>query len=280
MSAISIENLNYYYPSSEKPALRGVDLEVKKGEFILICGSSGGGKSTLCRCILGLIPHFYGGKMEGQVEVLGMNTHDYYPSEIARKVGMISQNPEDQLIGTSVEGDIAFGLENLGMPRQDIERRVEEVMEILGIHDLRSRPPDELSSGQQQKVAIASILAMRPKILVLDEPTSELDPRSAAEILEFVESINEKEKITIVLTEHRLENTAQYADRIVVISDGKILHDGPPREVLEIEDLLDVGVNIPKVTQLALALRKKGIRLKTLPLNTKEMSSMLMEMFK
>jgi energy-coupling factor transporter ATP-binding protein EcfA2 len=280
MPAISIENLTYYYPGSSLPALKNVNLKIRKGEFTLICGPSGGGKSTLCRCMLGLIPHFYGGKIEGKVNILGFDTREFHPFEIARKVGMVFQNPEDQLVAATVEGDIVFGLENLGLLRGEIKRRVEEALKLLDIGELRDRSPSELSSGQQQKAVIASILAMEPEVLILDEPTSELDPKSAVEILEFLNRLNVERDVTIILTEHRLENAAPYSDRILVVGDGRILHDGSPREILQIEGISEIGVNVPKIVRLGIQLRRGGVELNPLPLTAEEMASAIKEMLK
>lgn len=270
MSVISVRNLTYTYPNTDDPALVDVDFTVEEGEFVLVCGHTGAGKTTLCRTLLGLIPHFFGGKMEGEVTVLGTSTKETLPSKLAARVGMVFQNPEDQLVAMSVEEEVAFGPENLGLPRDEIRRRVDEALELLSVSDLRERSPHELSSGQQQKVAIASILAMHPEVLILDEPTSQLDPMSAVEIINFVREINVERGITVVITEHRLENVAPHADKIVVINRGRVFSNGPPREVLGDERLPEIGVPVPKIVQLANNLKKRGVRLQKLPLTVRE----------
>lgn len=275
MSVILVENLTYSYPNANLPALLNVDITVEEGEFVLLCGPTGAGKTTLCRAFLGLIPHFFGGRMEGEVTVLGTSTRDIEPSKLAADVGMVFQNPEDQLVAMSVEEEIAFGPENLGLPRSEIKERVDEALGLLNITHLRERSPHELSSGQQQKVAIASILAMRPSVLILDEPTSQLDPRSSIDIINFVKELNRNEGITVVLAEHRLESAAPHADKIVVIDKGGIYACGPPREVLDNDRLAEIGVSIPKIVQLAKALREKGVPLKELPLTVDEAVDML-----
>jgi len=280
MTAISVKGLTYTYPNSTEQNLRNVNLEVEQGEFVLVCGPTGGGKSTLCRCILGLIPHFYGGEMLGEVKVLGMDTREFPPSKLAPRVGMIFQNPEDQLVAMSIEEEIAFGPENLGLPREEIRRRVDEALRLVGIEELRNRSPYELSSGQQQKVAIAAILSMHPEILVLDEPTSQIDPRSAIDIISFVHRLNRESGVTVVMTEHRLENAAQHADRIVVIGDGHVLHNGRPSDVLQLDSLIEHGVPVPKIIQLSNRLKRMSVGLDHLPLTVEEAASILGRMLK
>jgi len=275
MSVISVKNLTYSYPNANSPALKNVDLIVEEGEFVLLCGPTGAGKTTLCRTFLGLIPHFFGGIMEGEVTVLGISTKEIEPSKLAADVGIVFQNPQDQLVAMSVEEEVAFGPENLGLPREEIKGRVDESLGLLKISHLRERSPHELSSGQQQKVAIASILAMRPSVLILDEPTSQLDPRSSVDIINFVKELNRYEGITVVLAEHRLETAAPYADKVVVIDKGGIYVCGPPREVLDNDHLAEIGVSIPKIVQLAKALKEKGAALEELPLTVDEAVDML-----
>ena len=275
MSVISVKNLTYSYPNANSPALLNLDLLVEEGEFILLCGPTGAGKTTLCRTFLGLIPHFFGGIMEGEVTVLGISTKEIEPSKLAADVGIVFQNPQDQLVAMSVEEEVAFGPENLGLPREEIKGRVDESLGLLKISHLRERSPHELSSGQQQKVAIASILAMRPSVLILDEPTSQLDPRSSVDIINFVKELNRYEGITVVLAEHRLETAAPYADKVVVIDKGGIYVCGPPREVLDNDHLAEIGVSIPKIVQLAKALKEKGAALEELPLTVDEAVDML-----
>ena len=268
-TVVSIRNLTYFYPGSKKPALKNINLDIYRGEMVLISGASGSGKSTLCKCILGLIPHIYGGHIEGSVNVLGMNVLEHRPCETAKRVGMVFQNPEEQLTCVTVEEDIAFGPLNLGLSRKEVKKRVEEVVKLLGLENLKKRFSDELSSGQQQRVALASILAMEPEILVLDEPTSELDPASAVEFLNWVRYLNIKKKMTIVLTEHRLEHLVPYVDRMFVISNGEIVLQGSVRDVLE-QNVYDYGVNVPKVVKLALELRRRGYSFDKIPLTIEE----------
>jgi len=276
---IKIENFTFYYGGAEKPALKNINLEIQGGEFVLITGPSAGGKSSLCRCINGLIPHFYGGKLAGKVEVQGLNTVEHSPKELATKVGMIFQDPENQLVTQDVEREIAFGLENLAFPRDLIAKRIEESLDTLGISALHYRPIHELSGGEKQKVAIASVLALHPEILVLDEPTSELDPKSAEEVLSIVQRLNDELGITVILIEHRLDRVIQYTDRLIVLDEGRIVADGKTRNILHnnYQEISEAGVGMPPVIKLAHQLETMGITDNRTPLTVKEGRMMLHE---
>lgn len=263
MPIIKVRNLTYTYPIGTKPAFEDVTLNIERGEFVILTGPSGCGKTTLCRCFNGLIPHFYGGKLEGEIVVAGLNVTEHQIYELAQHVGLVFQNPENQLFALSVEKDVAFGLENLGLPRGEIRKRVDWALETAGIWDLRERAPYELSGGQQQRVAIASVLAMRPEVIVLDEPTSSLDPMGAQKIFEVINELNEDLGITIILVEHRLDLASRYADRIIVMSEGRILLDGELRKVFSSEEARLVGVGIPKATRLFQVLRQNGVNLRS-----------------
>jgi energy-coupling factor transporter ATPase len=281
MSIIETENLTYTYPSGTKPSIRDVSIKIEKGEFVLITGPSGCGKTTLCRCFNGLIPHFYQGELKGEITVAGLRISEQPIYELAKHVGLVFQNPENQLFALSVEKDVAFGLENLGVPREEMRKRVDWALNLTGIYDLRERAPHELSGGQQQRVAIASVLAMQPEIIVLDEPTSFLDPLGAKKIFEVIYDLNRKLRITVVLVEHRLDLTARYANHIVVMDDGKIVLDGEPRKILDSEQARLIGVGIPKPTRLYQILQKDRVSLSnTIPLSSDEMSAMLREALK
>ena len=281
MSIIETENLTYTYPSGAKPSIRDVSIKIDKGEFVLITGPSGCGKTTLCRCFNGLIPHFYQGELKGEITVAGLRISEQPIYEMAKHVGLVFQNPENQLFALSVEKDVAFGLENLGVPREEMRKRVDWALNLTGICDLRERAPHELSGGQQQRVAIASVLAMQPEIIVLDEPTSFLDPLGAKKIFEVIYDLNRKLGITVVLVEHRLDLTARYANHIAIMDDGKIILDGEPRKILSSEQARLIGVGIPKPTRLYQILRKDGVNLSnTIPLSSDEMAAILREALK
>jgi energy-coupling factor transport system ATP-binding protein len=225
MADIKIENLNYNYPDTEKKALYDVNLSVPQGQFVLIVGGSGSGKSTLIRAMAGLVPDFYGGTYSGKVEIDNMELVDFERRDLVQKVGMVFQDPESQLVMTDAEQEIAFGLENLELPNGIMKRRIMEVTSALSMSGYRTSFIPELSGGQKQKVALASVLAMQPDILLLDEPTSQLDPIAGEEILTMVRRLNEENGITIVVTEQKLERCFHFADRIIVMDGGRIIKD-------------------------------------------------------
>ncbi len=281
MPIIEIENLTYTYPGGKTPSIDNVSLKVNKGEFVLITGPSGCGKTTLCRCFNGLVPNFYQGELKGDIIVNGLKTSSKQTYELAKYVGLVFQNPENQLFALSIEKDVAFGLENLGVNRKDIRKRVDWALKQVGIYDLRDRSPHEVSGGQQQRVAIASVLAMRPELIVLDEPTSFLDPLSAEKIFQVIHDLNTKLGITVILVEHRLDLTARYASRIIIMNKGKICLDGKPREILTSEETRLLGVGIPKVTLLYQMLTKAGFNIgNTIPLSSEEIAILLEEFLK
>lgn len=281
MPIIETRALTYSYPGATKPSLRDVSIKIEKGEFVLITGPSGCGKTTLCRCFNGLIPHFYQGTLEGEITVAGLKVSEHPTYELAKHVGLVFQNPENQLFALSVEKDVAFGLENLGVPREEMRKKVDWALELTGIYDLKDRPPHELSGGQQQRVAIASVLAMQPEVIVLDEPTSFLDPLSAKKIFEVIYDLNRKLGITVILVEHRLDLTAVYADHIIVMDEGKVILDGDPREILSMQETRLIGIGVPKATRLYHMLKSDGVKLgNNIPLSSEEMAKMLMEVLK
>jgi energy-coupling factor transporter ATP-binding protein EcfA2 len=278
MTVIETAGLSYTYPGAAKPSLVDVSISIEKGEFTLITGPSGCGKTTLCRCFNGLIPHFYQGELRGKVITTGLNVVDHPIYELAKHAGLVFQNPENQLFALSVEKDVAFGLENLGLPREQVRRKVDEAMKLAGIYDLRERAPHELSGGQQQRVAIASVLAMQPDVIILDEPTSFLDPLSAKKIFQVIDSLNKSLGLTVVLVEHRLDLTARYATHIIVMDEGKAVLDGSPRDILQSEEARLIGIGIPKATRLYRLLRNDNVNLGDIvPLSSEEMAVQLKE---
>jgi len=274
---IEVRDLTYTYPKGGEPALKGVNLRIERGEFVILTGPSGCGKTTLCRCLNGLIPHFYGGKLDGEIIVAGLRVPDHPIHELAQHVGLVFQNPENQLFALSVEKDVAFGLENLGVPREEIRRRVDWALRMTGIEDLRERAPHELSGGQQQRVAIACILAMQPEVIVLDEPTSFLDPVGAKQIFEVINRLNRELNITVVLVEHRLDLASRYADRVIIMEGGRIVLNGDPRRVLSSERARMAGVGIPKSIRLYRLLADGGVRLRRVPISSEEASNLIRE---
>jgi len=273
MAIIEVSGLSFTYTGTEQPAIRNVDLRVESAEFILLVGPSGCGKSTLCRCLNGLIPHFHTGEMKGKVLVMGQDTSTTPTFVLSQNVGFVFQNPENQLFALSVENDVAFALENLGYPRDEIRRRVDFALRTVGIESLRHKSPFELSGGQQQRVAIASVLAMQPRLMVFDEPTSFLDPLSARNLIRSISEIQAATGMAVLLVEHRLDLAARYATRIVVMEKGRIAEDGPPTRVLARDETEVYGVGIPKIVKLAKLLNKDLHIFNKLPLTVEEASS-------
>lgn len=267
MGIIEIRDLCYSYPNAKSRALKGVDLTIDEGEFVLLTGPSGCGKTTFCRCLNGLIPHFYNGELEGEVNVAGLSIKDNSTPRLAQDVGLIFQNPDNQIFALTVEKDVAFGLENLGVPRETMLVDIDWALNTTGISPLKARGTHELSGGQKQRLSIASILAMRPKILVLDEPTSFLDPLGAIRIFNVLETLNREHGITIILIEHRVDLAAQYVHKVIIFSDGRIQRSGSPDEVFTLEETRLTGVGIPKILELSQRMSQKNFAFERLPLS-------------
>ena len=259
--------MHYTYPNAKSPALKGVDLTVNKGEFILLTGPSGCGKTTFCRTLNGLIPHFYNGELEGEVTVNNLNIRDNPTYKLSQHVGLVFQNPDNQIFSLTVEKDVAFGLENQGVPKQEMVESIDWALKMTGIEHLRERATHELSGGQKQRLAIASILAMKPKILVLDEPTSFLDPLGAEHAFRVLDTLNQEYDITIILIEHRVDLAVRYADRAIIFNDGVVANSGSPEDVFSQEETRLMGVAVPKTIVFYQKLKQRGIRLESPPLS-------------
>jgi energy-coupling factor transport system ATP-binding protein len=248
---ISIKDLSFRYKGSEKDALKGINLDIPEGDFLGIIGSSGAGKSTLTYGINGIAPHHYPGDFYGEIRVNGLDTLDAGTEAIARQVGSVFQDIDAQIVSSVVEDEILFGLENFGVPREEIEGRLKESLAAAGIPELRERTINSLSGGQKQKVAIAAITALKPGIILLDEPTGELDPRSSRNIFEYLKKLNEERGITIVVVEQKIMLLCEFAKRLAVMDKGSLILTGSVEEVLGNAPLLEAaGVNIPRVTTL------------------------------
>ncbi|MBL7164054.1 MAG: ATP-binding cassette domain-containing protein [Anaerolineales bacterium] len=239
---VSIKDLKFRYRGEKKLALDGISLDISKGEFLVIMGASEAGKSTLAACFNGLIPHYTRGAIKGDVIIQGTNTADSSVPQLAENVGIVFQDFEAQLFSTNVELEIAFGPENFAVPREEIGRRIEENLKYVGLEEFRNRPPFTLSGGQKQKLAIASVLAMQPTILVMDEPTTDLDPMSKQGIFDITNQLRQRDDITLIVVEHETEE-ALHADRIALIKDGKLVQVGTIEEILkQVELLEELGV--------------------------------------
>lgn len=229
---IHLEQLTYTYPGADRPALASVTLHIAEGQFVLVAGPSGGGKSTLLRCLNGLVPHFSGGVVRGRITVADLDAIAAGPQTLSQIVGFVFQDPEAQFVLDRVEDEIAFALENAALPPSEMRLRVEDVLRLLELVPLRGRPLTTLSGGEKQRVAIAAALALRPRVLVLDEPTSQLDPQSAEEVLQALVQLNQDLGLTIVLAEHRLERVLPYVGQIIYLDAERPTLSGPPRDVL------------------------------------------------
>lgn len=260
MAFVNLKNVTYKYPLTDKPALQKINLQIKEGEFVAIVGPNGAGKSTLCYTLAGFAPHFFKGELSGTVEVAGKVSNQSTLDEWVLNVGLAFQNPFNQISGAkyTVFEEIAFGLENIGIPRDEMKKRVEDAMTLTGITDLANRSPYSLSGGQQQRVALTSILVMRPKLLVLDEPTSQMDPIGTREVFGTIRKMAE-EGMTVVLVEHKVEWIAQFADRVIAMHNGQILLEGNPSEVLTSNLLVKNGFGLSRYTSTAREAKKLGI---------------------
>jgi energy-coupling factor transport system ATP-binding protein len=259
MAIVNLQNVTYKYPLTDMPALQDINLQVEDGEFLALIGPNGAGKSTLCYTLAGFVPHFFKGELAGTVEVVGMESHNATLSEWVLNVGLAFQNPFNQISGAkyTVFEELAFGLENIGVPRQEMKRRVEDAMRLTGISDLAERSPYSLSGGQQQRVALTSILVMQPKVLVLDEPTSQMDPIGTREVFGVIRRLAEQ-GMTVILAEHKMEWIAEFADRVVALKDGAILLDGSPADVLTSPVLPEYGFGISRYTSVARRAQEMG----------------------
>ena len=268
---VDIDNVTFKYTSTEeqegKVVIKGVDLKVSKGEFVVVLGHNGSGKSTIAKHINALLT-----PSSGTVSVDGMDTKDQLKLwDIRSKAGMVFQNPDNQLVATIVEEDVAFGPENLGVDPKEIRKRVDDSLAKVGMSEYKRHAPHLLSGGQKQRVAIAGVLAMQPDCIVFDEPTAMLDPSGRKEVINNIKELNKEHNITIVLITHYMDEAAQ-ADRIIVVDDGQIRMEGTPREVFSKVDVMKkIGLDVPQVTELAYELRKEGIDISTEILNIDEM---------
>lgn len=271
MCYFKLEDVSYKYPLEDREILKNINLDIKKGEFWAVIGKNGSGKTTLCNVLRRFVPDFYKGELKGKITLEGKELKDYSAKEIVQKVGFVFQNPFTQISGVkeTVFEEIAFGLENLALDAEDIRKRVEETLKLLRIEELRDKNPYELSGGQGQKVALASIIAMDPEIMVIDEPTSQLDPKGTEEIFEIID-ILKKEGKTIILVEHKLELIAEYAEKVMVLDEGEMILSGNTEDVLKNKILMEKEIGIPQYAALAYRLMDEGkVKFEEIPI-TKE----------
>ena len=252
MCYFKLEDISYKYPLTEENILKNITIGIEKGEFWAVIGKNGSGKTTLCNVLRRFAPDFYKGELTGRIILENKELKDYTVKEIVQKIGFVFQNPFTQISGVkeTVFEEIAFGLENLGLEANHIKNKVEETLELLHIKELRHKNPYELSGGQGQKVALASIIAMEPEILIIDEPTSQLDPQGTEEIFKIINMLAEKGK-TIILVEHKIELIGEYAEKVIVLDEGEIILKGDTKDVLKNKLLLEKEIGMPQYAMLA-----------------------------
>ncbi|MFJ7724673.1 energy-coupling factor ABC transporter ATP-binding protein [Neobacillus sp. NPDC097160] len=271
MSFIQLRNVSYKYPIGKGDVLKDVNVEIEKGGFYALIGANGSGKTTFCNVLRGFVPHFYKGDLRGEVLIDGKDIREWDMGELAQKIGFVFQNPFTQISGVkeTVFDEIAFGLENLGVEVDVIIQKVEDVIDILGIGYLRDKNPQELSGGQKQRVALASIIVMEPEILVIDEPTSQLDPRGTEDIFKIIELMKLKGK-TIILAEHKIELIAEKAEMILVFKDGEVVMQGTTKEILTDKRVQEYGAALPQYALLGLEMEKRNWDVDRIPLTEQE----------
>lgn len=277
MGYLKLENVNYKYPLEEKNTLQNINIEIKKGEFWAVIGKNGSGKTTLCNILRRFVPDFYKGELTGKITLEGKELKDYSQKEIVQKIGFVFQNPFTQISGVknTVFEEIAYGLENLGIERETIISEVEKILKLLEIEKLRDKNPYNLSGGQKQRVALASIIAMNSDILVIDEPTSQLDPKGTEDIFKIINLMANEGK-TIILVEHKLELIAEYAENILVLDEGEIILSGKAEEVLNNKILLEKEIGMTQYSMLAYELEKSGkVEFEEIPITKEKIVELL-----
>ena len=275
---IELKDFSFRYSSGKRNALQNLNLTIEDGDFVGIIGNSGAGKSTLTYAINGIVPHHYRGDFYGSVLVNGLDTVEVSPEKIAAHVGSVFQDVDAQMVASMVEDELLFGLENFSVPREEIESRVAEALEQTGISNLRYRDLDTLSGGQKQKVAVAAILALRPRIIVLDEPTGELDPQSSEQIYALLARLNRQFGTTIVVVEQKIGLLCRYVKKLLVLEKGEIMFHGPVRQVLESsQEMEKIGIHVPRIVSLHEELTRLGLIRSPAPTSMEEAEAMARE---
>ena len=276
---LSFRNVTYTYPGTEEPALSDINLEIMPGEYVGIVGLNGAGKTTLGLCVNGVVPAMLGGTRTGEVVVSELDVDEYPVREMAKIVGMVFDNPEFQMSQITCAEEVALGLENAGVDVDTMTESVAQALELVGLKGFQERSPLGLSGGQQQRLAIAAVLAMKPQVLIMDEPTSNLDPIGKQEVFGLASTLNQDYGMTVIVIEHEVEVLADFADRILVMDKGKVVMNGTPAEIFSQVDALNkLGLRVPEATELANILEKKGLWKGPKPIRTGEAVSRVTEM--
>ena len=278
---IEVKDLTFCYRESSEPVIHHINLTIPDGQFVGITGAAGCGKSSLTYTLNGIVPHCYPGDFYGSVTIDGKDTCETSLTDISQLVGSVCQDIESQMVSSVVEDEILYGLENFAVPKEEIAARVDEVLEVMGISGLRDRAIAGLSGGQKQKVAIAAILALKPKVLVLDEPTAELDPASSYNVFSLLKRYATEHGITVIVVEQKIALLSDFVDRLLIVENGAIRFDGAPSQVLEhADELLALGVNCPRSTSLSVALRQMGLYAGPVCKNVEEATAMVKEVLR
>lgn len=270
MNLIKFNNFSYRYKGNEEYALNSINLEIQENKFILLAGETGSGKTSLIRCINGLIPQFYAGFYKGSVEIAGQDTVETSIANLSTNVGIVFQNPENQLIAMTVENEIVFGMENLGISRDEMIKRMDESVKLTEIEHLLYKAPFELSGGEQQRVAIASILVLKPQILILDEPTALLDPYMARKILSLLKKIQTERNITIIISEHRMDLILPLVDEIIMMKEGLIIGHDVKDKIINGDDFKKLAINHPVIYSIFNELKKERLLSRNIPVSIPE----------
>lgn len=268
---VRFDGVTYRYPGTDFNALNEVSLEINQGEYVGVIGLNGAGKTTLGLCVNGVVPSMLGGERHGTVVVQGLEVEEYPVREMAKIVGMVFDNPEFQMSQMTCAEEVALGLENAGVPYAEMKQAVGEALTLVGLGGFEERSPLGLSGGQQQRLAIAAVLAMKPKVLIMDEPTSNLDPIGKQEVFDMATTLNQDYGMTVIVVEHEVEVLAHYADRIIVMDHGKVVMNGTPAEIFRQVDTLNaLGLRVPEATDLAYRLDQQGMWQGEYPTTTRE----------
>lgn len=277
---IECRNVTYSYPLAETPAIRELNVRIERGKFYGVIGENGSGKTTLCALLRGFAPSFYKGELEGEILVEGKRTTDY-GGELSAKIGYVFQNPFTQISGVkdTVFEEVAYGLENFGVPVDEIEKRVVDVMRLTDIETLALKNPFDLSGGQMQRVALASVIVLDPDILIIDEPTSQLDPEGTESVFAVIRALKERRK-TIILVEHKIDLIAEYADEVLVMQEGRVIAAGEKEEILSDMSLLEQGAALPQVAILGSRLKERGFPIARIPVTEKQAAQLIAEVWR